>query len=142
MSERVMIGHCRFARCLSRVCHAVTRSGSHVLYPNRVAAPLGGSTLQPQSFYLTLQIIIAISSIIVVVVGFLRWANRKLGDRIIEEIKEATYQIQPKANGGLSLRDLHKKVDGIASDVGVLKTAVLRLESDVKVLESDIEEMR
>lgn len=98
--------------------------------------------MEPQSFYLTLQIIIAISSIIVVVVGFFRWANRKLGDRIIEEIKEATYQIQPKANGGLSLRDLHKKVDGIASDVGVLKSAVLRLESDVKILESDMEDLK
>ena len=98
--------------------------------------------MQPQSFYLTLQIIIAISSIIVVLVGFFRWANRKLGDRIIDEIKEATYQIQPKANGGLSLRDLHQKVDGIASDVGVLKTAVLRLESDVKVLESDMEDLK
>ena len=99
-------------------------------------------SLQPQSFYLTLQIIIAISSIVVVIAGFFRWANRKLGDRIIEEIKEATYQIQPKANGGLSLGDLHKKVDGIVSDVGVLKTAVLRLESDVKILESDVEDLK
>lgn len=98
--------------------------------------------MQPQSFYLTLQIILAISSIIVVVGGFFRWANRKLGDRIIEEIKEATYQIQPKANGGLSLTDLHKKVDRIGDDVGVLKTAVLRLEDDVKVLEQDVEDLR
>ena len=98
--------------------------------------------MQPQSFYLTLQIIIAISSIIVVVVGFLRWANRKLGDRIIEEIKEATYQIQPKANGGLSLRDLHKKVDRMMTDISLLKTSVLRLEGEVRDLEEDVEDLR
>lgn len=98
--------------------------------------------MEPQSFYLTLQIIVAIASITVVVVGFFRWANRKLGDRIIEEIKEATYQIQPKANGGVSLRDLHDKVDGIGDDVRILKSAVLRLESDFEVLESDVQDLK
>lgn len=98
--------------------------------------------MEPQSFYLTLQIIVAICSITVVIVGFFRWANRKLEERIIDEIKDATYQIQPKANGGLSLRDLHNKVDGIASDVSILKSAVLRLESDVESLESDVQELK
>lgn len=98
--------------------------------------------MEPQSFYLTLQIIVAICSITVVIVGFFRWANRKLEERIIDEIKDATYQIQPKANGGLSLRDLHMKVDGIASDVSILKSAVLRLESDVESLESDVQELK
>ncbi len=98
--------------------------------------------MQPQSFYLTLQIIIAIASIIVIIVGFFRWADRKLEKRIIGEIKDATYQIQPNSNGGRSLTDLHHKVDGIVRDVGILKSSVLRLESEVKTLESDVEDLR
>jgi urease gamma subunit len=39
-----------------------------------------------------------------------RW-NRALEDRIKEAISTATKPIQPDANGGKSLADLHKKVD-------------------------------
>lgn len=98
--------------------------------------------MEPQSFYLFMQIFLAVSASIVVVVGFFRWADRKLENRIVKEIKESTYQIQPKTNGGHSLTDLHIKMDGVVKDISVLKSAVLRLESDVALLEEDFEELK
>ena len=67
-------------------------------------------------------------------------------DEMVALIKEVTYQIQPKSNGGLSLSDLHGKVDTIAgqvevlverqeqvvTEVSLLKSAVLQLEDDVE----------
>ena len=89
-----------------------------------------------------LQVFLAMSAAIGVVAGFMRWADRKLEARIVKEIKESTYQIQPTSNGGASLKDLHNKVDAIRMDVGVLKTAVLRLETEVRTLEEDVEDLR
>lgn len=57
-----------------------------------------------------------------------------LGWFIKQKIREFTYQIQPTANGGKSLADLHKKVDAMRDDVDLLKKAVLQLESDVEEL--------
>jgi hypothetical protein len=88
------------------------------------------------------QIFLAVSASIVVVTGFLRWANKKLEVRIVKEIKDSTYQIQPRTNGGFSLTDLHIKMDGVVKDISVLKSAVLRLESDVALLEEDVEELK
>lgn len=65
-----------------------------------------------------------------------------LGWWINTKIKAATYQIQPKTNGGFSLSDLHKKIDNLVVDVTILKNAVLELEDDVDKLEHDMEEMR
>jgi hypothetical protein len=98
--------------------------------------------LQPQSFYLILQIFLAVSASIVVVMGFFRWANKRLELRIVKEIKDSTYQIQPRTNGGFSLTDLHIKMDGVVKDISVLKSAVLRLESDVALLEEDVEDLK
>jgi len=98
--------------------------------------------LQPQSFYLILQIFLAVSASIVVVMGFFRWANKRLELRIVKEIKDSTYQIQPKTNGGFSLTDLHIKMDGVVKDISVLKSAVLRLETDVALLEEDVEDLK
>lgn len=102
----------------------------------------GGLILQAQQFYLIMQIFLAVSASIVVVVGFFRWADRKLENRIVKEIKDSTYQIQPKTNGGYSLTDLHKKMDCVMEDLTLLKTAVLRLESDVAMLEEDFEDLK
>lgn len=65
-----------------------------------------------------------------------------LGWWINTKIKAATYQIQPKTNGGFSLSDLHKKVDALVVDMTILKNAVLELEDDVEQLEHDVEELR
>jgi len=65
-----------------------------------------------------------------------------LGWWINTKIKAATYQIQPKTNGGFSLSDLHKKIDLLTADVTILKNAVLELEDDVDKLEHDVEELR
>ena len=57
-----------------------------------------------------------------------------LGWFVKAKIREFTYQIQPESNGGRSLPDLHNKVDGIRTDVDLLKSAVLQLEDDVEGL--------
>lgn len=98
--------------------------------------------MQPSEFYLFIQIFLGVSAAIVVVGGFVRWADNKLEARIIKEIKDATYQIQPNTNGGASLRDLHKKIDALMRDVGLLKTSVLRLEGEVRIIEDDLEDLR
>lgn len=98
--------------------------------------------MQLSDFHLVLQIFLGASAAIVVIGGFLRWADGKLEKKIVQEIREATYQIQPNTNGGSSLKDLHKKVDWIIKDVNLLKTSVLRLEDDVRELEEDVVDLR
>lgn len=65
-----------------------------------------------------------------------------LGWWINTKIKAATYQIQPKTNGGFSLSDLHRKIDSLVVDVTILKNAVLELEDDVDKLEHDMEVLK
>lgn len=89
-----------------------------------------------------LDLVIAVGAVGALVYGIYRWANRSLEQRIISEIKQATYQIQPKTNGGFSLTDLHKKIDSLAVDVTILKNAVLELEDDVEQLEHDVEGLK
>lgn len=98
--------------------------------------------MKPQDFALMLQIFLGVSAAILVMTGFFRWANRTLESRIVKEIKESTYQIQPHANGGKSLSDLHSKIDCLMRDVGLLKTSMLRLETKVAVLEEDVEGLK
>ncbi len=98
--------------------------------------------MQPTDFYLGIQIFLAVAAAIVVVGGFMRWANQQLERRIVKEIKDSTHQIQPGTNGGASLSDLHSKIDCLLKDVGMLKSSVLRLENEVRSLEDDVEELR
>jgi hypothetical protein len=55
-----------------------------------------------------------------------------LGWFVKQKIREYTYQIQPSANGGKSLADLHKKVDCLVDDVALLKRAVIQIEDDIE----------
>lgn len=57
-----------------------------------------------------------------------------LGWFVKQKIREFTYQIQPSANGGKSLADLHYKVDCLVSDVALLKRAVIQIEDDIEEL--------
>lgn len=75
--------------------------------------------------------IVALVVGVLTIIGILLAA---LGWFIKQKIREFTYQIQPTANGGKSLADLHKKVDAMRDDVDLLKKAVLQLESDVEEL--------
>lgn len=77
-------------------------------------------------------LILGVLSIMGILLGALGWW-------INTKIKQATYQIQPGTNGGKSLSDLHKKIDGLATDLTILKNAVLELEDDVDKLEHDME---
>lgn len=79
-----------------------------------------------------LDLMVAVIAVLVPTTMFLRWLNRAFEKRIVKEIREATYQIQPTSNGGKSLNDLHKKVDSLATDVGLLKKAVLDIEDELE----------
>jgi len=57
-----------------------------------------------------------------------------LGWFVKQKIREFTYQIQPTANGGKSLADLHKKVDRVCDDITMLKRAVIQIEDDIEEL--------
>jgi hypothetical protein len=84
---------------------------------------------------------LSVAAAITVLYGLLRWFDGKLEKRIVKEIRDATYQIQPGTNGGKSLSDLHKKVDNICRDINSLKVAVVQLENDVSHIEEDLEEL-
>jgi uncharacterized protein YoxC len=77
-------------------------------------------------------LVLAVAAVVAVLLGVFRWANRAFEKRIVEEIREATYQIQPQANGGKSLSDLHEKFDRLADDVLLLKRAVVQIEDDIE----------
>lgn len=72
-------------------------------------------------------LVVGVLSCMALLLGALGWF-------IKAKIREFTHQIQPDANGGKSLTDLHKKVDSIRTDVELLKSAVLQLEDDVEGL--------
>lgn len=80
-------------------------------------------------------LVLGVLSIMGILLGALGWW-------INTKIKVATYQIQPTANGGKSLADLHKKVDRLVTDVDLVKSAVLQLEDDVEQLEHDVEGLK
>jgi len=142
MPERVAVCDywCRFF--CGRLHRFALTSRSHVGIILGEAWKSGGDNLQPSDFYLGIQIFLAVAAAIVVVGGFMRWANQQLEQRIVKEIKDSTYQIQPGTNGGASLSDLHSKIDCLLRDVSMLKSSVLRLENEVRTLEDDVEELR
>ena len=98
--------------------------------------------MQPMELHIFIQIFLGFCGVVGIIIGLVRWADGKLEKRIVAEIRESTYQIQPNSNGGASLRDLHKKVDRMMGDMSLLKTAVLRLEGEVRELEEDVEDLR
>lgn len=57
-------------------------------------------------------------------VAVIRWSDRKLGARIAEEIRAATYAIHPDANGGLSLPDVARKTEKISQELSEVKAQV------------------
>ena len=87
-----------------------------------------------------LDLVIAAGAVIVMLYGLLRFLNRSLESKIIREIKEATTQIQPNANGGKSLSDLHKKIDAMMDDICELKEGHARLEREIDKVEKELDE--
>lgn len=77
---------------------------------------------------------LAMAAVAAVLMAVLRWGNKRLEAKIVAELREATSEVRRDANGGQSLNDLHKKVDGLAADVALLKSAVIQLEDDVEGL--------
>lgn len=95
------------------------------------------STEQINSWF---NLFLAVAASATVVVGVFRWLNRSLEHKIVAELREATRQIQPLTNGGLSLTDLHGKVDRLCVELEQLRSALLALEDDVAAIEQDLEE--
>lgn len=82
---------------------------------------------------------LAVAAVVAVLVTVLRWGNRRLEDKIISELREATQQVRTDANGGQSLMDLHHKVDALVGELRALRQAVLSLEDEVAAIEQDLE---
>lgn len=64
-----------------------------------------------------------------------------LGWWIRTQIRLATYQISPDANGGKSLPDLHIKIDRLCTDMQQVKKEIIQLEDEVDALEADVENL-
>jgi hypothetical protein len=57
-----------------------------------------------------LELFLAFSGVVAALAAFVRWGQKGLEKKISAQIKEATRQIQPLANGGLSLSDVARGV--------------------------------
>jgi len=79
-------------------------------------------------------ITLGVLSILTIVLTGLGWWIRT-------QIKLATYQISPDANGGKSLPDLHIKVDRLCADMQQVKKELIELEDEVEALEEDVENL-
>lgn len=62
-----------------------------------------------------------------------RW-NRALERRITDAIAKATKPIQPDANGGKSLADLHHKLDGICGRMDTIEARQLANQEQIRDL--------
>lgn len=60
---------------------------------------------------------LTIAAVLAVIVGVIRYANKKLEQKISDEIEEATKPIHPQTNGGKSLADLHRKIDKLINEM-------------------------
>jgi hypothetical protein len=141
VSVWVAVGYLfRFKNCF--VFDWIPLTGRHVGIIEDLERNVMEDGLELSSFYLFIQIFLGVSAAIVIIGGFMRWADRQLEARIVKEIKDSTYQIQPNTNGGASLSDLHKKIDGLITDVAILKSSILRLEGELRSLEEDVEDLR
>ena len=112
----------------------------------RIFHPFMGINNKEQSvadeLNLYIDLIIGSAAVVGIAIAVVKWGDRRLEKRIVQEIKEATYQIQPTANGGRSLADLHKKVDRLVVDVDLVKSSLVALEDDVEQLENEVEELK
>lgn len=70
-----------------------------------------------------LEFFLVIAAVVSTVYALVRFFEKRLEvkidgriDGVLEEIRQATKQIQPGTNGGLSMTDLHAKVDGLRDD--------------------------
>jgi hypothetical protein len=74
-----------------------------------------------------------------VVFGVTRWWMKLMRKMMVEEIGRATTQIQPTANGGLSLPDVARKTDALEKKVNEMhKDQIETKELIIKVLASAV----
>jgi len=82
-----------------------------------------------------LEFFLTIAAVLGVIIGATRYANKKLEDKISQEIKEATRPIHPLTNGGVSLADLHRKIDKICEELKILKAQQIVMERDLDIIQ-------
>lgn len=78
--------------------------------------------VSPVSEYLEFFLVVAAA--VSAIYGFIRFSNKQLE----EKIREMTKQIQPDANGGKSLADLHAKFDALFNRVDLIEARQIRAE--------------
>lgn len=78
-----------------------------------------------------LEIGVAVSILITAVVAFTRIVLRSLTAKIEQIVAVATYPIQPLSNGGLSMSDLHNKVDGVIERQLNISDRLSDIETDI-----------
>lgn len=71
-----------------------------------------------------LELFLAAAAAAVIVMRVSSWSQRKFEDRVIDVVKESTRQIQPNANGGLSLSDVAKGVKEIRENQIVIAARI------------------
>ncbi len=67
--------------------------------------------IDPEPITNWFMLVLAIGGVVTLISGVIVKVNRNFEGRVTELIKEATKPIQPGTNGGLSMTDLHGKVD-------------------------------
>lgn len=93
-----------------------------------------------------LELFLAFSGVVAALAAFVRWGQKGLERKILDQIQESTRPIHPNANGGRSLNDLHLKLDRFIDyqmavnekrdrDIGLLKQAVVDLENETEGIE-------
>lgn len=90
---------------------------------------------------LYLEFFLTVAAVIGVIVGVIRYGNKRLEKKISEEIKEATKPIHPKSNGGRSLGDLHDKVSYLQECVNDMSSDIKKIKQEQVVMKEEIEEV-
>lgn len=88
-----------------------------------------------------IEFFLTVAAAIGVIIGVLRYGNKRLEKKISEEIHEATRPIHPQTNGGRSLGDLHDKVSHLQDCVNEVSADIKKIKTEQRIMKSDIEEV-
>ena len=88
-----------------------------------------------------LEFFLTVAAVIAVILGVIRYGNKKLEQKISSEIQEATRPIHPESNGGRSLGDLHDKVNRLQECVTEMSSDIKKIKTEQRIMKEDIEEV-
>jgi predicted nucleic acid-binding Zn-ribbon protein len=96
-----------------------------------------------------LLLVIAVFSIVASITAFTAWVarNRRIHSaaekkELRDFINEVTKPIQPGTNGGLSMTDLHVKIDKLQEGITTLFSSHERIKAEMSEVLSDVEGIR